>query len=287
LLALQTLSPILDVVLDAVIQMLPAWASLLPPVMELITAIMPLIPLLGQVVSFIVGLLVPALVWVTQHIAEFAGMIIGGLASAIAWLISVVPGAWTTVKNAVVGFVTGAVAKLGEFRDWIMGIPRMILDAIGNLGSLLYDSGAALLRGLMDGFMSMVQTVKNKVSGALGSIRNLFPFSPAVEGPFSGTGWVSYSGQSIAEAFAGGIDARSALAADAASRMAGLTRDGLDTPLGAGSAGGGAVAVAGGGGGRSVLEIRSGGAKMDDLLVEVLIKAIRVRGGNVQVVLGS
>lgn len=42
-----------------------------------------------------------------------------------------------------------------------------------------------------------------------------------------------------------------------------------------------------GGAGRVVLEIHSGGSRLDDLLVEVLSKAVRVRGGNVQVVLGT
>lgn len=44
--------------------------------------------------------------------------------------------------------------------------------------------------------------------------------------------------------------------------------------------------TAGGGGGRVVLEVHSGGSRLDDLLVEVLRKAVRVRGGNVQLVLG-
>lgn len=42
-----------------------------------------------------------------------------------------------------------------------------------------------------------------------------------------------------------------------------------------------------GGNGRVVIEIKSGGSKMDDMLVEMLRKSIRVRGGNVQVVLGK
>lgn len=42
-----------------------------------------------------------------------------------------------------------------------------------------------------------------------------------------------------------------------------------------------------GGGGRVVLEIRSGGSRMDDLLVETLRRSVRTRGGDVQVVLGS
>lgn len=41
------------------------------------------------------------------------------------------------------------------------------------------------------------------------------------------------------------------------------------------------------GGGRFVLEIRSGGSRVDDLLVDLLKKAIRYRGGNVQGVLGT
>jgi hypothetical protein len=54
---------------------------------------------------------------------------------------------------------------------------------------------------------------------------------------------------------------------------AGQTRAQLDQP--------------GGQGGRLVLELRSGGSRFDDLLVEIMRKAIRARGGDVQAVLGS
>ncbi|MCG6493444.1 phage tail tape measure protein [Kitasatospora sp. A2-31] len=47
-----------------------------------------------------------------------------------------------------------------------------------------------------------------------------------------------------------------------------------------------ADASAADGGGPLVLEIRSGGSRLDDLLVELLRNAVRVRGGNVQTVLG-
>ncbi|MFH9248240.1 phage tail protein [Streptomyces lydicus] len=46
------------------------------------------------------------------------------------------------------------------------------------------------------------------------------------------------------------------------------------------------MAGAAGGGGTVVLELHSGGARLDDLLVEILRKAVRVRGGDVQFVLG-
>lgn len=41
------------------------------------------------------------------------------------------------------------------------------------------------------------------------------------------------------------------------------------------------------GGGGSVIEIRSGGSQLDDLLVEILARSVRRRGGNVQLVLGG
>jgi len=46
------------------------------------------------------------------------------------------------------------------------------------------------------------------------------------------------------------------------------------------------VTPAGQSGGRTVLELRSSGSRVDDLLVEILARAIKGRGGNVQVVLG-
>jgi hypothetical protein len=48
-----------------------------------------------------------------------------------------------------------------------------------------------------------------------------------------------------------------------------------------------AAAVAAGGAATVVLEIRSGGSRLDDLLVELLRKSVRARGGDVQVVLGT
>lgn len=43
----------------------------------------------------------------------------------------------------------------------------------------------------------------------------------------------------------------------------------------------------GSGGGTTVLEIHSGGSRLDDLLVEILQTAVRARGGNVQTVIGQ
>jgi hypothetical protein len=47
------------------------------------------------------------------------------------------------------------------------------------------------------------------------------------------------------------------------------------------------TARGGGDAGRVVIEVRSGGMRLDDALVEILARAVRVRGGNVQLVLGG
>ncbi|MFI2349696.1 hypothetical protein ACH492_22115 [Streptomyces sp. NPDC019443] len=47
------------------------------------------------------------------------------------------------------------------------------------------------------------------------------------------------------------------------------------------------MADATGAGGTSVVEIRSSGSRVDDMLLEILRRAIRVRGGNVQIVIGG
>lgn len=47
------------------------------------------------------------------------------------------------------------------------------------------------------------------------------------------------------------------------------------------------VTPAGQSGGRMVLEVHSGGSRLDDLLVEIIKSAVRVRGGNVQLALGA
>ena len=51
----------------------------------------------------------------------------------------------------------------------------------------------------------MIGNVKDAAADVVQAARDFFPFSPAKKGPFSGRGWVLYSGKSIGEAFAEGI----------------------------------------------------------------------------------
>ncbi|SES20869.1 phage tail tape measure protein [Lentzea albida] len=238
--------------------------------------------LLISIVLGPLGIIIALVVTYWDQIVAAVRAGVNWVLDAVAWLGSL-PGraaAWFG------GLVSAAGAKIGELVEKARSIPGMILSALGNLGSMLYESGASLLRGLVNGFMSMVQTVKNKVSGALQEVRNLFPFSPAKEGPFSGKGWVTYSGQSIASALGEGITSRAEVAVSAARQLASSTREGLQGEMGTVGPAPLAPVGAGGGGGQVVLRIESSGSRMDDFLVELLRKYVRVNGGDVQTVLG-
>jgi len=112
-----------------------------------------------------------------------------------------------------------AVAKLSSMVEWVKSLPGKIISALGNVGKMLYNSGASIIQGLIDGIKSMVGRVTGAVGDLLSKARDLLPFSPAKEGPFSGKGWTLYSGRSIPQAFAQGVDDEARRPADAVRRM--------------------------------------------------------------------
>lgn len=133
---------------------------------------------------------------------------------------SVATSAWNGLKSAFSNGISGAV-------NLVKGLPGKVKGALGNLGSLLKNSGSALIDGFKDGIMGAFGRVKDAVAGGLSKIRNLFPFSPAKEGPFSGKGWVLYSGLSIGDAMADGIRRSTPAVVDRANALASLTRHSL------------------------------------------------------------
>lgn len=136
--------------------------------------------------------------------------------NTISGALDAVKSAWSSAWNAVSNFVSNAWGwiknsvsnGIGGMLNVVRSIPGKIMGAIGNLGSLLYDSGTKIIQGLIDGIKNMAGNVKDAVSGVLKKARDLLPFSPAKEGPFSGKGWTLYSGQSISESLAEGITSK-------------------------------------------------------------------------------
>lgn len=128
---------------------------------------------------------------------------------------------WEGVKSA---FRSGVDASVNFVRE----LPGKALSALGNVGSKLLASGRALIQGFIDGILGMISKVTGAVGKVVSAARDLFPFSPAKKGPFSGKGWVLYSGRSIGETFASSIADTIPQAARASQRLMAATAGNLN-----------------------------------------------------------
>lgn len=116
-------------------------------------------------------------------------------------------------SSAIVGKARDALVQLGEtvlsniraVAIIIGSLPNRALDALGDLGGLLFDSGVALVSGFADGIRSQIGDAAAAASAVLASARAYFPFSPAKKGPFSGKGYTTHSGKALVNDFAKGI----------------------------------------------------------------------------------
>lgn len=131
---------------------------------------------------------------------------------------------WTNLWNGIGDFVTGAwngITKaigdgVGSAVEFVKSMPEKIKEGLGNLGSLLTDSGKALIGGFIDGIKSMIGGAKDAVGGIMKAIGDFFPHSPAKIGPFSGRGYTTHSGKALIGDFAGAIRSGRSQVADAA-----------------------------------------------------------------------
>lgn len=250
--------------------------------------------------SFIVGTfqgIAAIALWLWNAWKAYMDFIIGavvGVATAIGDFVGTVVG-WFT------GLATSVGMKIGTMISFVTSIPGKITAAIGNLGNLLKDAGSKIIQGLIDGIDAMIQKLKNKIGSVAGAIKDFFPSSPAKVGPLSGDGDPERSGMRIVDRLADGVDKRrgnlrtsiAALAADlamvpTAAALNGQVRGGdgasaAATPQPAGLRVWSAQPKAA----PMTLVIQSDGTRHSQLLVEEISKAVRLRGGIVQNVLGK
>lgn len=143
---------------------------------------------------------------------------------------------WENVWNSVGNFLdsawNGIVSAVTGGSDEVMGVlgnlPSKIIGIFSGAGSWLIDSGSSILHGLIDGFQSALNWAGSQIESGLSWLRGLFPFSPAKRGPFSGHGWVLYSGRSIMDAMAEGAESKVGKTVRAYSGMADKIRSAMD-----------------------------------------------------------
>lgn len=112
---------------------------------------------------------------------------------------------WNTIVSAARGFMSSVQGTFQNVITFVSNIPSRILGFFSNMGSLLLGAGRSLLDGFLSGIRAGFDKVRNFVSDGISSIRNFFPFSPAKEGAFSGSGYTLHSGRALMEDFAAGI----------------------------------------------------------------------------------
>ena len=84
---------------------------------------------------------------------------------------------------------------------------KFIKDFGSNAGSLLWDAGKNIIKGLISGIESMVGAAGNAISDVTSEIKDHLPWSPAKKGPLSGSGAPEIGGRNIVKMMAQGITA--------------------------------------------------------------------------------
>jgi hypothetical protein len=124
----------------------------------------------------------------------------------------------TTAINAAVASVNTAVASIGT--------------ALAGAASGANASGQALGQGFADGISSKIAAVSAAALALANAAAAPLPRSPALTGPFSGSGWTPFRGKKLAEGFAEGILAGAATTKDAGVVIAASVSDALDSVMG-------------------------------------------------------
>lgn len=75
--------------------------------------------------------------------------------------------------DIVQGIIAGVVERGMALMEWAQGLPGRIVGWIGDLGSILWGAGRAIIRGLINGIESMI----GSLGDALGAVTDMIPIS--------------------------------------------------------------------------------------------------------------
>jgi phage-related protein len=143
-------------------------------------------------------------------------------------------GAWNNLRgifSSAWGGIRGAVSSaIGGLVSLVSGIPGRIVSALGNVGSLLYSKGRAIIEGLARGIRAAIGAVTGAISSVTSKIKRFLPGSPIKEGPLRS--WNNGgAGKRLAGFLADGLYAARGDVAAAASQMAAAAAVDLSGPV--------------------------------------------------------
>ncbi|MGR4847915.1 phage tail protein [Streptomyces sp. LARHCF252] len=165
----------------------------------------------NSIKSFFTNLWNSLVSYVTGKISAIVNNVRNGWNNAKSFVSSINNAILNLVRNAFSNMVSAVKSKVSSAVSSVKSFKSSVVSFFAGAGSWLVSSGQRLIQGFINGIKNMAGSVKSAVSNVLSGARNLLPFSPAKEGPFAGKGWTEYSGQSLMQGLATGIDKSSGL----------------------------------------------------------------------------
>ncbi|MEU7431092.1 hypothetical protein AB0B07_09575 [Streptomyces sioyaensis] len=188
-------------------QLLPALVQVIPPIARISAALIAFgvgvivryaIPALQKLITFFSGLqraLAPgiaAVQWITSKIAGLFEWLYDHLVGhsvipdmvrgIVSWLASLpgkalgvlasLPGRIASLAGDAANRFTSLIRSgMSQAVSWVSSLPGRIAGALGNLGSLLWNAGSSIVRGLISGIRSAIPGVQSVLSG----LTNMIP----------------------------------------------------------------------------------------------------------------
>lgn len=130
------------------------------------------------------------------------------------------------VVDASFGPVPAVItAKMAEANGSVASGGQTIIATMLSFAGAARSAGVAIGAAFAEGLASQGELVASSARSLMDAAKQFFPSSPAETGPFSGRGWVTFSGESIGQGFADGINTSTSDVVSAAKAMMQAIKD--------------------------------------------------------------